>query len=151
MLCTRLSVRIRTSCILFFRVHTRGYKYIPGLSLYIPVCTWFMTVHTFQELYVTGLFKYIPVCIRYLSVHTLQWLYKPGLYQYKVVCTRFGSVHKVPVKVPVTSTGTLCTDGRVSGTLPLFSGNGMNKYVLSCDHDNTVPLSFIPCYSMVPL
>jgi hypothetical protein len=151
MLCTRLSVRIRTSCILFFRVHTRGYKYIPGLSLYIPVCTWFMTVHTFQELYVTGLFKYIPVCIRYLSVHTLQWLYKPGLYQYKVVCTRFGSVHKVPVKVPVTSTGTLCTDGRVSGTLPLFSGNGMNKYVLSSDYDNTVPLSYIPCYSMVPL
>ena len=151
MLCTRLSVRIRTSCILFFRVHTRGYKYIPGLSLYIPVCTGFMTVHTLQELYEPGLYQYIPVCTMFMSLHTLQVLYEPGLSQYILVCTRFGSVHKVPVKVPVTSTGTLRTDGRVSGTLPLFSGNGMNKYVLSSDYDNTVPLSYIPCYSMVPL
>ncbi len=113
-------------------------------------------ISTYQ--YVPCLCQYIlsrdcmnQVCIRFMSVHTLQGLYKLNLYQYKLVCTRFGSVHKVPVKVPVTSTGTLCTDGRVSGTLPLFSGNGMNKYVLSSDYDNTVPFSYIPCYSMVPL
>jgi len=154
MLCTRLSVRIRTSCILFFRVHTGVYKYIPGLSPYIPVCTGFMSVHTLQELYEPGLYQYIPVCTRFMSVHTVQGLYELGLYQYILVCTRFVSVHKVPV----TSTGTLqalglyvLTGGRVSGTLPLFSGHGMNKYVLSCDNDNTTPSSCIPCYSMVPL
>ena len=127
MLCTRLSVRVRSLRIFFSRVHTRGYKYIPGLSLYILVCTGFMTVHTLQEfkLYEPGLYQYIPVCTMFVSLHTLQVLYEPGLSQYILVCTRFGSVHKVPVKVPVTSTGTLCTDGRVSGTSPLFSGNGM--------------------------
>ena len=81
MLCTRLSVRIRTSCILFFRVHTGVYEYIPGLSQYIPVCTRFISVHTvvtvqgFVTVYVPCLSQYILVCTRFVSVHTVQGLY----------------------------------------------------------------------------
>jgi hypothetical protein len=93
MLCTRLSVRIRTSCILFFRVHTGVYEYIPGLSQYIQVCT------------------------RFMSVHTVQGLYELGLYQYILVCTRFVSVHKVP-ETSLRSQGlyVLKSQGLVSGT-----------------------------------
>jgi len=69
MLCTRLSVRIRTSCILFFRVHTGVYKYIPGLSQYIPVCTRFISVHT-----VVTVQGFVTVCTMFVSVHT-------GMYQ----------------------------------------------------------------------
>jgi hypothetical protein len=44
MLCTRSLVRVRTLSIFCFRVHTGVYKYIPGLSQYIQVCTRFMSV-----------------------------------------------------------------------------------------------------------
>ena len=95
-----------------------------------------MLVHTLQELYEPGLYQYIPVCNRFMSVHTVQGLYELGLYQYILVCTRFVSVHKVPETSPSLRDVSL---GLVSGTLPLFSGYGMKKYVLSCDNDNTVP------------
>jgi hypothetical protein len=69
MLCIRLSVQIRTSCILVFRVHTGVYEYIPGLSQYILLCTRFISVHT-----VVTVQGFVTVCTMFVSVHT-------GMYQ----------------------------------------------------------------------